>query len=124
MEDVEINCGEAEKVDQAVRDQLDDISFGEAKIKKKGQVKTLGVLKMGVKSKYVKKVCKACIVFDWYDNGLCIKDREHERRTEKMSAFVSLNELQMIPTCRNIFEERPKQSSIHIYLIQRIKKRS
>lgn len=64
MEDVEINCDEAEKVDQAVRDQLDGISFGEAKIKKKGQIKTLGVLKMGVKSKYEKKYGKACIVFD------------------------------------------------------------
>lgn len=43
-----INCDEAEKVSQPFQDQLDGISFAEAKVKKKDQMKTLGVLKMVV----------------------------------------------------------------------------
>ena len=42
-----INCDEAEKVAQAIQDQLDGICFAEAKIKKKDQIKTQEVLKMG-----------------------------------------------------------------------------
>lgn len=42
-----INCDEAEKVAQAIQDQLDGICFAEAKIKKKDQIKTEEVLKMG-----------------------------------------------------------------------------
>ena len=43
-----INCGEAEKVSRPFQDQLDGISVAEAKVKKKDQMKTLGVLKMVV----------------------------------------------------------------------------
>lgn len=42
-----INCDEAEKVVQAIQDQLDGICFAEAKIKKKHQIKMQEVLKMG-----------------------------------------------------------------------------
>ena len=43
-----INCDEAEKIGQAIHDQLDGISITEATIKKKDQIKTLELLKMGV----------------------------------------------------------------------------
>ena len=43
-----INCDEAEKIGQAIQDQLDSISITEATIKKKDQIKTLGLLKIGV----------------------------------------------------------------------------
>ena len=36
-----INCDEAEKIGQAIQDQLDGISITEATIKKKDQIKTL-----------------------------------------------------------------------------------
>ena len=42
-----INCDEAEKIGQAIQDQLDSISITEATIKK-DQIKTLGLLKIGV----------------------------------------------------------------------------
>ena len=44
-----INCDEAEKNGQAIQDQLHDISITEATIKKKDQIKTLELLKIGVK---------------------------------------------------------------------------
>ena len=43
-----INCDEAEKIGQAIQDQLGGISITEATIKKKDQIKTLGLLKIGV----------------------------------------------------------------------------
>ena len=51
-------------------------------------------------SRYVKsKYGRACIVFDGYDNGPYTKDHKHQRRARKMAAYVSLEDLQMIPTC-------------------------
>ena len=51
-------------------------------------------------SRYVKsKYGRACIVFDACANGSYTKDHEHQRRVEKMVAHVSLEDLQMIPTC-------------------------
>ena len=49
MEDNGFNCDETEKVGLAIKDQLNGISFAEAKINKKNQIKTLEVLKTGVK---------------------------------------------------------------------------
>ena len=50
-------------------------------------------------TKYVnKKYGRSCIVFDGYDNGPYVKDHEHKRRTGKTSAFVNLENLDMIPT--------------------------
>ena len=43
-----INCDEAEKIGQAIQNQLDGISITEATVKKKDQIKTLELLKMGV----------------------------------------------------------------------------
>ena len=43
-----INCDEAEKIGQAIQDQLNDISITEAIIKKEDQIKTLELSKMGV----------------------------------------------------------------------------
>ena len=43
-----INCDEAEKIGQAIQDQLDGIPITEATIKKKDQIKTLALSKMGV----------------------------------------------------------------------------
>lgn len=48
MEGNGINCDEAEKVSRAFQDQLDGISFAKANVKKKDQLKTLGVLKIVV----------------------------------------------------------------------------
>ena len=51
-------------------------------------------------TRYVKsKYGRACIIFDGYDNGPYTKDHEHQQRAEKMAAYVSLADLQMIPTC-------------------------
>ena len=44
------------------------------------------------------KYCQSCNVFDCYDNGPYVKDHEHKRRTGKTSAFVNLENLDMIPT--------------------------
>ena len=50
-------------------------------------------------TKYVRmKYGRSCIVFDGYDNGPYVKDHEHKRRTGKTSAFVNLENLDMIPT--------------------------
>ena len=43
-----INCDKAEKIGQPIQDQLDSISITEATIKKKDQIETLELLKMGV----------------------------------------------------------------------------
>ena len=43
-----INCDEAEKIGQAIQDQLDGISITESTIKKKDHIKTLELLKMRV----------------------------------------------------------------------------
>ena len=48
-----------------------------------------------VKSKYG----RACIVFDGYGNGPYAKDHEHQQRAEKVAGYISLEDLQMIPTC-------------------------
>ena len=51
-------------------------------------------------SNYVKTKCrKCCIVFDGYENGPYVKDHEHKRRAGKVSAFIKLSDLQMIPEC-------------------------
>ena len=51
-------------------------------------------------SRYVKsKYGRACIVFDGYDNGPYAKGHDHQRRVGKMAPYVSLEDLQMIPTC-------------------------
>ena len=42
-----ITCDEAEKIGQAIQDQLDGISITEATIKKKDQMKTLKFLNIG-----------------------------------------------------------------------------
>ena len=44
-----INCDEAEKIGQAIQDQLDGISITEATIKKKDQIKTLELLRWELK---------------------------------------------------------------------------
>ena len=46
-----------------------------------------------------RKYGRACIVFDGYDNGPYTKDHEYQRRAGKVAAYVSLEDLQMIPTC-------------------------
>ena len=43
-----INCDKAEKIGQAIQDQLDGISITETTTKKKDQIRTLKLLKMGV----------------------------------------------------------------------------
>ena len=63
-------------------------------------------------SRYVKsKYGKVCIVFDECDNGPYTKDHEHQRRARKMAAYVSLEDLQMIPTCsQEIFSKNDRNS--------------
>ncbi|CAB4060763.1 unnamed protein product [Lepeophtheirus salmonis] len=45
-----------------------------------------------------KKYSRSYIVFEGYDNGPYVRDHIHKRRTGKMSAFISLDNLEMIPT--------------------------
>ena len=64
-------------------------------------------------TKYVnKKYGRSCIVFDGYDNGPYVKDHEHKRRTGKTSAFVNLENLDMIPTFnQEVFLENDQNKS-------------
>ena len=52
-----INCVEAGKIGQAIQDQLDGIPITEATIKRKDEIKTLELLKMGVEIDKKKDPC-------------------------------------------------------------------
>ena len=72
-----INCDEAEKIGQAIHDQLDGISITEATIKKKDQIKTLELLKMGVEINKEKIHVDPMLLFS---RLLALIEREEEIR--------------------------------------------
>ena len=61
-----INCDEAEKIGQAIQDQLNGISITEAIIKKEDQIKTLELSKMGVE-KETKKISMLTLCYCFQD---------------------------------------------------------
>ena len=61
-----INCDEAEKIGQAIQDQLNGISITEAIIKKEDQIKTLELSKMGVE-KEIKKISMLTLCYCFQD---------------------------------------------------------
>ena len=72
-----INRDEAEKIGQAIQDQLDGISITEATIKKKDQIKTLELLKMGVEINKEKIHVDPMLLFS---RLLALIEREEEIR--------------------------------------------
>ena len=72
-----INCDEAEKIGQAIQDQLNGISITEATIKKKDQIKTLELLKMGVEIDKEKIYVDPMLLFS---RLLVLIEREEEIR--------------------------------------------
>ena len=75
-----INRDEAEKIGQAIQDQLDGISITEATIKKKDQIKILQLLKMGVEKDKENIHVDPMLLFS---RLLALIERERERERER-----------------------------------------
>ena len=69
-------------------------------------------------SRYVKsRYDRACIVFDGYDNGPYTKDHEHQRRAGKMAGHITLEDLQMIPTCSQEMFSKSDRNKVQLISI-------
>ena len=106
-----INCDDAEKVGKVIQDKLDDITFADAVIKKKDQIKTLQDLEMGVKIQNDKIHIDPLLLFT---RLLVLIEREEEIR----SYFRF--ELTAYPTA--LFENGMMRKAIKSKLGQALKK--